>query len=491
MFKKAWKNPKNQLKTPESDKSQNVNHEANFDTSELHTQRSEKSSVSVNKSPNKMTSPIRNKSYKDKNNDPKASPLISNSFFRNLLQKRENQAVKAVPSTSADCVNEVEGENTRSGIIVENEGDSEENVGVENEDERLENDDLDILVSCLSDDEEPSLSENELQSNQTSRCDEEESNDSIYNAATDVDSVVSSEHQEGFHQSQDLFGEEPVVSDSVCQSSNVSTHMIEPGNHQYKIPTKKITSNDIGHTSKNLFGNNNQSTSPQKMSLNAGMNSSVSTSEDSVKITVEELFPDLDSVDEAVVAMLPKELQLEVEKVLKEYKAKSHHTKSGIRKYFTSVPSPRKDVCASIKEKSDNSLRKIDAEPGPSRTNVTGENTSSSALEFRNLDDENNLDGISDAKRNLNNSTFDSEEVIECEKCGLSISVCDMPVHIDYHMALSLHHDIRKEAQSVVKKVPEKHSSTKNTKNKKGKKRGSLESARDLKMQKLDSFLKS
>ncbi|XP_068248234.1 DNA polymerase eta-like isoform X2 [Palaemon carinicauda] len=456
MFKKARENPRTSAKSVDCEEKSNNNQVSSglpspvkdavtypLKTLQSNLGKSEKvgSSQKVNKR---------------KSGNLKNSPIASNSFFKNLLQRRINQqSTVATDSVSSSSENhtavELQGENNDIHQI-ENESDDKQDNGDapfhevvnESNDENEEKSDLDMLVSFLSD--EDVESEDDLTCGQNSKV-EVDSDSSVYDAATDIDSSFSSECIERLQQSQDLFEEaDPVLKTATKLSGkDVLCH----------IPASSI------------------SVSPEKMSSLKSCNNSLNNHDSknklgNEKVSVEELFPDLDNVDESVLSLLPKELQIEVETALKDYKEKKQK-KAGMWKYVTSIPSPQKCGNSSV-----NFSSIADAKPGPSRDGISESSIRENSESMKSLE--------------INNTDSGEKNFINCEQCGIRTSVFEMQEHADYHLALSLQSTLKKDANVTKQKIERTFKSNRGKRKIKGNAKSPVT---DGKMKKLDSFFKT
>ncbi|XP_064118794.1 DNA polymerase eta-like [Macrobrachium nipponense] len=479
MFKKAVKNPRTSTKVLDFEE------KSNGDQDTLLASPVKDTVTSVLKTPNSSlakneklgTSPKVNKGIKSpkESGNSKSSPMVSNSFFKNLLQRRVNKqstvATDPLPTTSEKC----------NGTELPEENNDIPEVESTNNHETEGKSDLDLLASLLSDDDgETCLSEDDLPCGQHIKDGGDSDSSSVYDAATDIDSSFSSEYKDRLQGSQDLFVEDDpgLVSrssenvDQTPKQSGVDAPCCTSKPHMKDVPPRGA--------------------SPLKSCQESGINHNLKSLGSATKVSVQELFPDLDNVDESILSMLPKELKLEVENALKDYKTKTQQKKSGMWKYVTSVPSPQKtpnsnSSCDLFSNRNGN-----EAIPGPSKEGISEEishvhlETPRTGINCIQKMDESNKCTIIFDNNNVGN---EGKDFIDCKECGLQISALEVQEHADYHLALSLQSDMKTDANLTNSKVKEK-----NRKSNRGRKRikGNVKSLVTVsKMQKLDSFFKS
>lgn len=477
MFKKAVKNPKTTTKVLDFEEKSNSDQDTSLAspvkdavTSVLKTPNS-----SLAKNEKLGTSPKVNKGLASpkESGSSKSSPMVSNSFFKNLLQRRVNQqsTVAADPLPSAS--------EKHNGTELPEENDIPEAESTNNHETEGKSD-LDVLASLLSDDDgETCLSEDDLPCGQQIK-DEGDSDSSVYDAATDIDSSFSSEYKDRLQGSQDLFVEDdPVLVNR--SSENVDKTPSKQSGVDAPCCASKPHTKDVSP----------RKVSPLKSCQESEMNHSLKSLE-SAKVSVQELFPDLDNVDESILCMLPKELKLEVERALKDYKTKNQQKKSGMWKYVTSVPSPQKTVNSNSSFDPFSKGSGYEAKPGPSKDGIS-EEFSNVHLEIPKTDINFTQDTDDSIECTIifdnNNVESDGKDFLDCKECGLQISALEMQEHADYHLALSLQSDMNTDANLTNRKVIEKSG-----KSNRGRKRikGNVKSLVTVsKMQKLDSFFKS
>ncbi|XP_047471761.1 DNA polymerase eta-like [Penaeus chinensis] len=381
----------------------------------------------------------------------------SNSFFRNFLLRKQMKS-SDVSEEKETLANSVPGA---------------DNIQVDESAEEGENADLDLLVSQLEENEKGEEADNGQDNN--SEIDSNSDDDSIYQASTDIDSSFATQN----NASQDLFMDYDISNE---EKGNVQV--------QVEIDEANIDPLDNYEAERTLDGLQGEA--------QIGHNHNLETNSGS-KVSVHELFPDLDNFDESLLPMLPSDLRTEVEKALAAHKVRTEvkPKKTGLWKYVTSSPS--KSTSSPNKQATSTSVT-----PQNNRSVIEeGSPQSSTCMAYVN-------GGIQKASKVLMNchespktvvqertksvgSVQNSDDTMECEECGAQISAFDMPEHLDFHVALKLQTDMRQEMRQ------DSEGSTPRTnrdlsRNLRGKKRGKPSKGEVLskssKIQKLDSFFR-
>ncbi|XP_069982500.1 DNA polymerase eta isoform X2 [Penaeus vannamei] len=381
----------------------------------------------------------------------------SNSFFRNFLLRRQQMKAGDVNDDKETLTNSVPGA---------------DKIQVDESAEESENADLDLLVSQLEENE----NEEEVDSGQDNNgeIDSNSDDDSIYQASTDVDSSFATQNDG----SQDLFMDYDVSNE---EKANKQLHI--------EIDEANIDPLDnFEEAERSLDGLQGEAQIGHNFETHSGS-----------KVSVHELFPDLDNFDESLLPMLPSDLRTEVEKALAAHKAKTEvkQKKTGLWKYVTSSPS--KSTSSPDKQASSTSVT-----PQKNRSVIPeGSPQSSSCMAFVNggiqkatkvlLNCHESPETVAQGSTKTVGSVQSNDDTVECEECGAQISAFEMPEHLDYHVALRLQTDIRQEmrqdSESLTPRINKDFS-----RNLRGKKRGRPSKgevvSKSGKIQKLDSFFR-
>lgn len=382
----------------------------------------------------------------------------SNSFFRNFLMRRQQMK-------SADVSEEQE-------TLTTNSNPSTEKIEIDGSAEESENADLDLLVSQLEETENGEEAIGDQDNN--SEIDSSSDDDSIYQASTDVDSSFLTQNDA----SQDLFTDYDVNHEEK-EALNLHREVNE-------VNIDLLDNREEGRTCNVHLGEEAETGYNLSFETNATVKS---------KVSVHELFPDLDNFDESLLPMLPSDLKTEVEKALAAHKARTDvkQKKTGLWKYVTSSPS--KSTSSPGKQAPSTSVT-------PQKNiNVIPQSSSSMAFVNRGiqkaskvlLNSDESHESVVQEGATTSGSVQSSDDTMDCEECGAQISAFDMPEHLDYHVALKLQTDIRQEMrQDSDGSTPRLNRDL--NRNLRGKKRGRPSKGEILgktgKIQKLDSFFR-
>lgn len=473
MFKKARQNPKKDLLGSDCETLRNAGQNIGSEVMNTSVDVEQRNVTQV------VTSDVGHKA------DLRRSDKTGHSFFKSVLQKRENYKAKQVKPVYSGIGNEPSVELCEPVAIS-----SEKNAN--SDDESVGSNDLDLLVHYLSDEEKSPVCGNEISG--------EETDDSVYDASTDIDSSGGNRVQ----QSQDLFAKNSLDEFPEVNHSQECDHNKEKEGTFESACMSMTAGNDSDHLS---IVHNEKVTQNElvlrKTNFPTEFKQNIRESGEILKVSVQELFPDLDNFDENLLSILPKALKLEVEKALKVHKTKTQQRKSGLWKYVTSNASPPKNMCTTTRHVPSERFEEVDnVQAGPSRKRKSEELGFSSDVNcaIPNCSTTNNGMVDSDHGRNCGQNmnekcnlkifdgpskNLDTQDIVECDKCGLQISAFEMPEHADYHIALSLETDMRRETNQFNRTVIDT-GSMKNGKNNKGKKK----TVKDTKIQKLDAFFK-
>ncbi|CAL4120896.1 unnamed protein product, partial [Meganyctiphanes norvegica] len=372
--------------------------------------------------------------------DFEEKPKTTKSFFKQFMIRKKLE----------------QNDDTSDNVIVNNNEDQGITVdGEESEDE------LDLLVSHLEDDS--SSGKKEYWPHSQDKSD----SDAAYDAPTDIDSSFNSKRTNS--SSQDLFADDESSNYVLEQDENNS---LGPESNFNARPGEDLEINSL-----------NQTKFDEKM-----------------KISVSELFPDLDSIDESIFPMLPVELRTEVEKALKQHRAKATSDniikKTGIWKFVSKSPT-KQDSKPSTSSCEGNS--RYELESSKSAANVV-------LKDQEHFVSKNNLSnglshGFSENNETRKNSKTNSiqisdekkceEDMVICDECEAQVWVFDLPEHHDFHLAVKIQKDFRN--QHLTNSTPAKSASSPLNKSglgSKGKKRNNQNKAEAVKHQKLDLFFK-
>ncbi|KAK7027299.1 hypothetical protein SK128_005092 [Halocaridina rubra] len=375
-------------------------------------------------------------------------PKHSNSFFRNFILKHENNSNSSdIKSISSSVSDDNRDENVDRADSLSKRHHDSDNESKQNA--------LDLLISCLSDEDS-----DQCEGNNCEEKSDNDSDDSAYDAATDVDS--GDVDTKVIQSSPDIFAEQITVDSTSRSTLGSTTERALPG------CSKAI---QVGDFSRNCSSEKGSETSP---------------------ISVKELFPDLDNVDESLLSFLPKELKLEVQEALKLHRTKTREKKLGIWKFINCNPV--------LHSERGNSSRKLASAVEEIEDDID-EVVASSGTYFPAEASLNHDEGqaVNTTKENSDSVNYTKkeqalEDMIDCEQCGIKISVFEVPEHEDYHVALSLQNDMKKVSNTLNRGLDK--SSANSQKHTKGRKRGNGNSSgqntptKSTKLQKLDAFFK-
>lgn len=388
--------------------------------------------------------------------------ISSNSFFKNFLlkkQKIENACTNLIKEDKKDhasfetleeCNNTEEEEEAACSIN-----------STESQDDRCNKSNLDLLVSFID----------EMQSNSNDKVIENKVAEVV---GTDVCHSINTQ-ETAVCVSPDLFSSEKTddlleeVQPRDCLRNSGGAKIISCTKKATLIPSSQVVA---AETERKLSINTNytltSSLSPninspgQELQQHMQETKNCSDVQNST-ISVKELIPDLDSFDDSLLPLLPKDLRLEVEKELTLHKAKSKKMfvkKSGILKYFSESPS-----------KCTTDVKMNEYSEPENRHRITSYGAASSSTTDCLSNHKNDVGTKEKCKTdNLVISEIDVKNMVECEECGCHISTFELAEHFDYHVALKLQTDMQQENTVGSDKAPNK--AVMKIKRGKGKKRG-------------------
>nr|XP_053627797.1 uncharacterized protein LOC128685338 [Cherax quadricarinatus] len=388
--------------------------------------------------------------------------ISSNSFFKNFLlkkQKIENACTNLIKEDKKDhasfetleeCNNTEEEEEAACSIN-----------STESQDDRCNKSNLDLLVSFID----------EMQSNSNDKVIENKVAEVV---GTDVCHSINTQ-ETAVCVSPDLFSSEKTddlleeVQPRDCLRNSGGAKIISCTKKATLIPSSQVVA---AETERKLSINTNytltSSLSPninspgQELQQHMQETKNCSDVQNST-ISVKELIPDLDSFDDSLLPLLPKDLRLEVEKELTLHKAKSKKMfvkKSGILKYFSESPS-----------KCTTDVKMNEYSEPENRHRITSYGAASSSITDCLSNHKNDVGTKEKCKTdNLVISEIDVKNMVECEECGCHISTFELAEHFDYHVALKLQTDMQQENTVGSDKAPNK--AVMKIKRGKGKKRG-------------------
>lgn len=451
------------------------------------------------------------------NETREVSESSSNSFFKNYILKKQRKADNSINCTS---VSELYGHrvtnicNTNSEVKQGDIGECDEN---------FEKSDLDLLLSCLNEDEientsSRSDSEYNIDKNKYVNRAKTEGNEARIQSKTSVNESPLSTGELG--RTEITSGMEDFRNKYITEKSDgieiearsskkheVYENEIEKLDKSLHIcPTNQLTENAISKISTALPGKELDELADVKIQDN--QNSSIS---------VQELFPDLDDFDLTLLPLLPRNLRHELERDLAHHKAKFDKKKSvelsGVSKYISHSPSKYTLLEGNTDSKPLNTKSSV-SHPlaGPSKAGMPQDhNTNMKQSTINNYTncatgDSNNTgnkmlchENYSETDSALTKDYFQNiehdsnKDLIQCKECDSQISPFELPEHLDYHVALKLQTDMQRERNLIPKQGTKMIMKT-GSKRGKGKKRGRNDkietNLKDKKIQKIDTFFK-
>ena len=202
----------------------------------------------------------------------------------------------------------------------------------------------------------------------------------------------------------------------------------------------------------------------------------IGTSEDSAtdnKILVQELFPDLNNIDRSLLPLLPPQLLLEVEEQLARHTNTNTNTHTHKNTHTNTNTHKNTTTNTNTLHEHTNTKNKPHSKNSPQdKTTI-----------MRYIQCSPKKTCLAPLLTRDGEGQSGTPDLVKCEECHKLVSAFDLPEHIDYHVALKLQNDLRRESgQDQVISTGARSG--------RGRKRGQVSQVNmdGKKIQKLDSF---
>ncbi|XP_076046496.1 DNA polymerase eta-like [Oratosquilla oratoria] len=479
---------------------------------------------------------------------PQGTAKPTNSFFKNFMLRKNIDAGSAEKENSHDLSKKEDCTVTNTCEVVsdvevvsessDTEVDNEENGNKSGDDwdvDENEESQLDALVDELNREEsegninkiEEATTRGEEEKEFVIESGSESGDDWMYEASTDVDSSYRSQECAEANVSPDMFGSCGSDSSSAKErGSKVS------GNTSDEVGDKELV-NAENSTVRDSDSNDDekvetfiadvgipQKENGEKSDCAKPMEKCRIEKESHDRVTVGELFPNIDEIDESVLPLLPIQMRKEIEKAMMLHRAKIEGRKAikkdGIWKYVVESP-PKNEISRTINSpQSEKKLqmstddcqsKNVDLASIAKKTAInalqavgTEEPTTSSHRNTEGLVCKSDID-VHNAEKSVGHSEEQiiersEEDMFTCDQCNEKVWAFEFAEHLDFHVAEKLQKDFRNEGTERCNRIGENGSNSNLSYRQPGKvvfgkKRGrpNKRGGADKRMKKLDIFL--